>query len=327
MPIMSARTQENFFEQLGAASRAAREARGDGEAPPTRPFIMVATDFSATSDKAIDAATHLAARVGARLEVVHVLSLAPIAHAELVWVPTPGQMDRMSTEAQTSLDEAVARARKLQPETEIGGSLRAGMLPDALLDAIEVESPDLVVMGTHGRGFWSRLVMGSVAHAVNRRSSAPVLTVHDEGIAPKAESVLAPVELGRISEEALDLAAGLAKALRLKLRLLYVFPGADAFDAIGATYDPPIAKASQAQLESLAGPERRADIEVESVTRFGAAAKEIAVEADESNAALVVMGTQRRGIVSRAIEGSVADDVLRLCPRPVILCRERTPGQ
>lgn len=320
---MDAGTNESFFLRLGASLRAK-----PGEAPPdgaarARPHILVATDFSATAAVAVESATRLSARLGARLEIVHVLSVAPVVYGDFVWAPTQQQIERMTVEAQASLDAAVAGARKVAPEIEIGGTLRDGLVPDALLAVIEVERPDLVVTGTHGRGFWSRLVMGSVARAVARRSVVPVLTLHDDGVDTKAMSILAPVELGAISEDALDLAAGLAKCLGMRLRLLHVFPGADAFELAGdAGHDPAIAKASQAALEALAGPERRSRLEVESVTRFGSAAREIALEAERSRAALVVMGTHRRGIVKRAIEGSVAEDVLRLCPRPVVTCRE-----
>ena len=49
---------------------------------------------------------------------------------------------------------------------------------EAIVEYARVHSIDLIVMGTHGRGFVSQLLMGSVAERVVRTAPCPVLTVH-----------------------------------------------------------------------------------------------------------------------------------------------------
>lgn len=85
---------------------------------------------------------------------------------------------------------------------------------------------------------------------------------------------------------------------------------------------PSIAEATRDALAAVGARQGGPRLQVEVATRFGSVAREVASEAEGSGAALVVMGTQRRGLVQRALEGSVAEDVLRICPRPVVTCAE-----
>jgi len=55
--------------------------------------------------------------------------------------------------------------------------VREALPVEGILAAITEHRPDLVVMGTHGRGALSRLMSGSVARAVVRASNVPVVTI------------------------------------------------------------------------------------------------------------------------------------------------------
>jgi nucleotide-binding universal stress UspA family protein len=64
----------------------------------------------------------------------------------------------------------------------------------AIVDYARSQQVDLIVMGTHGRGAVSHLLMGSVAERVVRTASCPVLTVHHphrESVAPDAMATVA----------------------------------------------------------------------------------------------------------------------------------------
>jgi nucleotide-binding universal stress UspA family protein len=274
------------------------------------------------ADAAVDVAAGLAAKLDARVVVLHLLSIAPIAHADFVWVPTVYEVEQWNRKAEAALRATTERVRASQPGVTVESELITGIQPGDLVAAIEQRQPDLVVVGTHGRGFWSSLVLGSVARAVTRKSTVPVLTVRPEGVDPKATTVLVPIELGHVVDDALDFAVGLAATMGTKLRFLYVFPGADEIDiGSGTDMEAAIAVKAQAALELLAGPERSRDLQVESVTRFGRPARQIANEAKACNAAFVVMGTHARGFVERTVSGSVAEDVLQIAGRAVVTCR------
>jgi len=62
---------------------------------------------------------------------------------------------------------------KIQPELEV----QQGIAPDSILSFAQAEKADVIVMGTHGRRGFDRLMLGSVTDRVMRRAPCPVLAV------------------------------------------------------------------------------------------------------------------------------------------------------
>ncbi len=132
--------------------------------------IIFPTDFSHTGDAALKLATSLARDRGAKLLIVHVEE-PPVAYGggELYYgVPNPNidDLKRMLEEVKPT-DEGI----------EYEHRLITGSPSDAIVRLAEEEKADMIILGTHGRTGLSRLVMGSVAELVVRRSPCPVLTL------------------------------------------------------------------------------------------------------------------------------------------------------
>lgn len=131
--------------------------------------ILFPTDFSHSGDAALTFATSLARDMGAKLVIVHVEE-PPAAYGggELYYgLPEPAhdELRRMLHEVVPS-DPAVPYEHRLV----------TGDPATAIVNLAEMEGADLIVMGTHGRTGFSRLLMGSVAELVVRRAHCPVLT-------------------------------------------------------------------------------------------------------------------------------------------------------
>lgn len=129
--------------------------------------ILVPTDFSKHAAAALDVARTLARDHGARLIVLHV---------EMQYAGTLA-MTIDPNAARAALDEIRERVEGPDLKSSVETQLRIGDPVVEILEAIEKEKPDLVVVGSHGRTGLKRLLLGSVAEAVLRRSSCPVLTV------------------------------------------------------------------------------------------------------------------------------------------------------
>ncbi len=142
--------------------------------------IICPTDFSAPSYVALNTACELAAHFSAELVLVHVITPAHI-------LPITG-----SPEASTAYDvaaymEAVEKdaddtlARVARERRVLGLSVRTRLVrgdPAAeIVKAVEDEKADIIVIATHGRTGWNRLLFGSVAEKVVRLSVKPVLVV------------------------------------------------------------------------------------------------------------------------------------------------------
>ena len=132
--------------------------------------ILHPTDFSERSDHAFKLACALARDHGALLTVAHVLA-PPIV------VPVDGVVPVIPEDF-----EEQARAKLLQvappdPRIRVERKLLLGDAAHEIVELARKSNCDLIVMGTHGRTGLGRLLMGSVAEIVLRKSQCPVLTV------------------------------------------------------------------------------------------------------------------------------------------------------
>jgi nucleotide-binding universal stress UspA family protein len=140
--------------------------------------ILVPTDFSPPSDRALEYARRMAARCGATLHLLHVLeeTVDAARFGSDVFVPdSPAVRAARLREARRKLAHRRGGADHKQPgvstEVVVGSSTRT------IARYAAVNSFDLIVMGTHGRTGFAHLIMGSVAEAVVRTASCPVLSI------------------------------------------------------------------------------------------------------------------------------------------------------
>ncbi len=150
-------------------------------------LIVFPTDFSHCGDAALKLATSLARDTGAKLLIVHVEE-PPVAYGggEMYYgLPEPATDD-----LRRMLKEVVPT----DPAIPFDHRLVTGDPSVAIAALAQEEHADLIVMGTHGRTGLTRLLMGSVAEAVVRRSPCPVLT-YKEAAKPPDKSI------GQVTDE------------------------------------------------------------------------------------------------------------------------------
>jgi nucleotide-binding universal stress UspA family protein len=140
--------------------------------------ILVPTDFSESSDQALEYAKMLADRLGATLHVLHVIEEPDVAGAwgaEVYIAELPRIREAAQQRAEKGLNEIfTANERgRLGLSTEIAD----GRAARTIIDVAGQRHIDLIVMGTHGRSGVERLILGSVTEKVLRTAPCPVLTV------------------------------------------------------------------------------------------------------------------------------------------------------
>jgi nucleotide-binding universal stress UspA family protein len=137
--------------------------------------ILVPSDFSECSEAALRYGLELARRFDARVHLLHVVQdpLTQPWAAEGFSAPLFEVVSDWRTEAKARLAAAVpaADAHRVTVAATI-----AWPFAEILRYATE-HSVDLIVMGTHGRGGVTHMLLGSIAEKVIRRSPCPVLTV------------------------------------------------------------------------------------------------------------------------------------------------------
>ncbi|MFN9367843.1 MAG: universal stress protein [Planctomycetia bacterium] len=134
--------------------------------------IVFPTDFSTASDAALTHAAALARQSGARLLIVHVEE-PPLAYGggELYYgLPEP------SSERILKMLEDVKPA---DPAVPFAHRLTMGDPAAEVIRIAADEGAEMIVLGTHGRTGFGRLLMGSVAEAIVRRAPCPVLVYRE----------------------------------------------------------------------------------------------------------------------------------------------------
>jgi nucleotide-binding universal stress UspA family protein len=137
--------------------------------------ILVATDFSESSEQALNYALCIAEKFNSELTLVHSWEVPSYSYAAGLYLPADvtAPIERAAT---LRLEEAVGQFKTRFPAAK--SLLRAGVAWEEVLGAAAQLNADLIVMGTHGRRGLERTLLGSVAEKVVRMSSVPVLTVH-----------------------------------------------------------------------------------------------------------------------------------------------------
>lgn len=142
--------------------------------------ILVPTDGSEISERAVEQAVSLAAALGARLRLLHVQVSFPISLVGVGELVEPSTVDALLAATQqrseTILGEAMARAAAAGVEAE--QSLLVNPQPhQAILEEARTHGCDLIVMASHGRRGLEGLLIGSETQRVLTQSSCPMLVV------------------------------------------------------------------------------------------------------------------------------------------------------
>ena len=138
--------------------------------------ILHPTDFSSASRPALREAVKLAKSTGAALELLHAMTpFVPVGNMHV----SPKLYDELADStrawAQKEMEKLLKVARAAGVKTT--STIVEGTAADRIIRAARARRANLIVMGTHGRTGFSRLLLGSVAARVIAASPCPVLTV------------------------------------------------------------------------------------------------------------------------------------------------------
>ncbi|MFC4359466.1 universal stress protein [Halobium salinum] len=156
--------------------------------------IVVPTDGSGPSERAVAHAIDLATRYDARLHALYVVdvdALGPVDFdASRIVGGLEAEGDAVTDRVVDAAEAAGVRVRK---------AIVDGSPAEAIVDYVAAEGADLVVMGTHGRRGLDRFLLGSVTERVLRTAPVPVLVVRvaestDEGAEAAATEATEPTD-------------------------------------------------------------------------------------------------------------------------------------
>jgi len=281
--------------------------------------IMVATDFSPASDRALEYGISLARRYQSRLYLTHVLAIGPIMAPELA---ASSEM-QLRAAAERALGEIVESGRFLGvPHEEL---IEQGTLWPSIEKLIATCKVDLLVLGTHGTGTVQKIFIGSAAEQIFRQARVPVLTV---GPAAKGEppyevefkNILFATDFGVGAEREAAYAFSLAQEHRSRLLILHVLPGPKDCN------EEAVAKQRQefrTRMQELIPKISEVLCKVDFHVTFGSAVEEILAVGRETHADLIVMGARTRRGAAGHLPRTKAYRVVCGARCPVLTIRSR----
>jgi nucleotide-binding universal stress UspA family protein len=277
--------------------------------------ILFLTDFTEASQSALAYAMGFARHFGAQLYPAHACD--PIILTE--------------TAAPDILDEVEENSRKrlntMAKEYGMTGTplFARGPVAEAVPTWINEHGIDLIIMGTHGRQGLKHFLIGSVAEAIFRNASCPVLTVGPHvTLRPyndfTAEKVLFPTDLGMHAEFAARYALSVAQENRAEITFMHVVPLEEAFQ-----HDrTPLVADAYKKLETLLPEEAKEWCHPEFIVEVGDPAKELLGYAKTERPDLIVLGLPAGKKFNGHFRSGVTYNIIAEAPCPVLTVRDVT---
>jgi len=270
--------------------------------------ILCPVDMSPASRLVLSWAAVFARTFGAGVTVLHAESVEPPRYF------AQSQLDALS--AQAEANRAILRDELLRqtgeifpPEVAREIVVEEGHPVSAIRKQVAERSPDLIVLGSHGRSGVARLLLGSVAENVVREATCLTLVVKGpDGAVSGVRRVLCPVNFTDLARRCVDVASEVALAFRADLEILHA-----AEDDAGEPGEV------RQRLCGWVPGEARGRCEVVEVVRKGPAAEQIVLQAAERAVDLIVLGARHSPFLEFTTVGTTTERVIRHGARSVLL--------
>jgi nucleotide-binding universal stress UspA family protein len=280
--------------------------------------ILFLTDFSWASDTAIPFVREIAAQYEAKVIALHVAVPDPLNNM------TP---ESPSAAFESQRDFALAEMKKV--ESQLAGIPNQVVVTSGnnvwsvVRSMLQAEPIDLILVGTHGRTGLPKLLMGSTAEEVFRRSSVPVMTVGPSVIPAEADwqRVLFASDFTAEAGAAAPFAVSFAEENNAQLILLHVI------DTMGSRKDNKYQALTVAEalhrLPEIVSAEVELWCRPETIVEHGDPATQILKVASEKKVDLIVLGIRNNGPVTVVshLEETIAQTVLARAACPVLTVR------
>jgi nucleotide-binding universal stress UspA family protein len=290
--------------------------------------IVSPVDFSENSERSFDHALALARWFDAAITVLHVpvLPTPPFPpDGELPYLISLSAEQR--AELRKRLEAFVAPARGSGVTIDV--VVQEGNAAAEVLRQAEERSADLIVMGTHGRGGFERLMLGSVTEKVVRKAGCPVLTIPSGArrdtpqVQAGYKKILCATDFSGDSAVAVNYTLSLAQEANSTVIFLHVVQAyLDELASPGSSYHVTLEQDARRRLRANVSDEVRAWCDIEELIKIGTRPSRAILEvAKAREVGLIVMGAQGKHAFDRLFFGSTTHRVITHAEVPVLTLR------
>src|SRR5262245_49067125 len=281
--------------------------------------ILIATDFSPASKKALEYAASLARRYRSALYLTHVITVDgfPLASPEYA----VSSLQNMRDSARQGFRDLLKSGELIELPYKV--LIQEGSFWPSIEEAIKTYEIDLLVVGTHGAGAIKKILIGSGAEEIFRNARVPVLTV-GPSVAKEPlyemefKNILFASDFGRSAEREAEYAVSLAQKHCSRLRLVHVLRHPEAY---GKDVLAEKKETSMAELRELVATEADLQCKLDFEVTVGEPVEEILRIAGETKADLIIMGAKARSSLAGNVPPSKAYRVVCGAQCPVLTVR------
>jgi nucleotide-binding universal stress UspA family protein len=293
--------------------------------------ILVATDFSDSSETALRLAVWVAQQSHGEIVLAHVTSdlRRAVAHtsyrSRLEFLE--GQEEHLQRELRHDSDQKLKQAIHQLGDTGVSISFETllGEPHVELIHSVQQEGYDLVVAGTRGKGAWQQLFLGSTARKLIRKCPAPVWIVKRQPAQPPA-TILVAVDTSEASRRAVDQALHLAQSAHAQLHIVHVVEhqipehllDLKPSSTSEKTVRDWITEEATQNFEAFLAPLQASQTPLHRHLLWGAPGEQIVTLSRKIKADLMVLGTVGRTGLKGLLLGNTAENVVVHCDCDVL---------
>jgi nucleotide-binding universal stress UspA family protein len=285
--------------------------------------ILYLTDFSEPSEAALPNTITLARGYGAKVHALHILLPVPYSYATPGLATAAHEAEEENAQAEMQKVESQLAGLEYESVVERGTSVWPGVE-----QAIEEGNIDLVVVGTHGRTGMDKLLLGSVAEEIFRRSRVPVLTIGPHSRSnvhsgARFRRVLFATDLTPESLAGAPYALSLAQENQARLLSLLVIRKPERATTDENRFVELSVAEAMHRLYEIVPSDAKLEFPPEVAVDFGEPAERIVETAKQRAADLIVLGVRKTSQIGVAIhlERATAHKVVAHAPCPVLTAR------
>ncbi|MFT7433248.1 MAG: universal stress protein E [Alphaproteobacteria bacterium] len=275
--------------------------------------ILVASDFSAHADRALERAIYLAHQFGAQRHLIHVMNLLKLPQ----WWERNEETLRQEA---NDLAQAHLKGYPLAEKVDVKIHIANGDAFEEIIALSQKTKADLIIMGLHNKTKFPDLFVGTTIERVMRKGTKPVLMVKDKPTS-NYKKVAVAVDFSTSSQKALRMATTIAPKSAFSLINIYDIPFAGFIsDEHTRSF---IESESVRQLDEIIEKHnetfKEKGIKAEKRLKQGAAISGILAVVDDVKPHLLAIGTHARSGIGNAMIGSSAKEILAAPPCDVLV--------
>ena len=269
--------------------------------------ILVPTDFSETSNHAIDKASRIASLFGAELYIIHVMESSPY---KIIKTDDPKSKEKVVLQKYV-MDklEGITQRITEQYHITVNTLLGEAKVVEVIDDAVKENKIDLIVMGTRGASGIREVLIGSNAQKIVNGSACPVITLKNSPVNFDMSNVVLPMESWNNSIEKLDYVTSFARNYKANVHLLGIIESRKRADMRKVLT---LLNEAESYLKEHNIPSVRKIIASENV------AKETLEYAQEIKANLIMVLTERESRIGSVLAGVFARHIINHSEIPVM---------